>query len=307
MLIVGILFKGLTKSYLVGMSVVFAGTLVLVPLSTNANSIYQELATVDTESLKYSIEITEGVMKTLQKEKQGPLLYKDAMASIEAMAKVEVMDKYLDFYGKKIDPLEIRRVVNDIFAINLDRVSEEGEGKATRSYPDEIMQGVRKVLSIEGTPIEKDAYIMSLPKVKVMDLYLQYYGEKIESSEIRRVINQIYGINLNGISGLEAARISLYSKGQWISKTKRDLFEVHTGTGDIDVWIVPSEYFVEKTGLTTLPEELQALLEKLGYWYNSDKGAFYYTTNSDETVPDSFKGQTIGAISNVVTTYYPNL
>ncbi len=251
-------------------------------------------------SLKYSIEITKGVMKTLQKEKEGPLVYADAMASIEAMAKVEVMDKYLDYYGKKIESIEIRRVINDIFAINLNRVSEEGEGKATQAYPDEIMQGIRKVLSMEGTLVEQDAFIMSLPKVKVMDLYLEYYGDKIESSEIRRVINQIYGINLNGISGLEAARISLYSKGQWISKTERDLFEVHTGTGDIDVWILPSMYLIENTGITTLPEELQDLLKNLGYWYNSVKGAFYYSTNSNVTVPDVFKGQTMGAISNIV-------
>ncbi|MBE4909071.1 hypothetical protein IMZ08_13460 [Bacillus luteolus] len=223
-----------------------------------------------------------------------------ALASIEAMAKVEVMDKYLDFYGKKIDSIEIRSIVNDIFGINLNRVSEEGEGKATRSYPDEIMDGVRQILSMEGTLSEQEAYIMSLPKVQVMDLYLQYYGEKIESSEIRRVIDQIFGINLNGISGLEAARISLYSKGQWISKTERDLFEVHTGTGDIDVWILPSKYLIENTGISTLPEELQNLLKNLGYWYNSDKGTFYYSTNYNETVPDVFKGQTMGAISNIV-------
>ncbi|QOR68241.1 hypothetical protein IM538_09105 [Cytobacillus suaedae] len=248
-------------------------------------------------------------MKTLQKEKQGPLLYADSMPSIEVMTKVEVMDKYLVF-GKKIGSIEIRRVVNDIFTIDLNRVSEEGEGKATQSYPDEIMQGVRKVLSMEGTSVEKDTYIMSLPKVKVMDLYLQYYGDKIESSEIRRVINQIYGINLNGISGLEAARISLYSKGQWISKTERDLFEVHTGTGDIDVWILPSEYFVKNTGITTLPEELQDLLKNLGYWYDNEKGTFYYSTNSNETVPDSFKGQTMGTISTIVkqfTATHPEL
>lgn len=299
----GILLNGIKKITLVGVSFVITGTLVIAPFSTYAESINQELATVDTESLKYSIEITEGVMKTLQKEKQGQLMFEEALASIEAMAKVEVMDKYLAFYGKKIEPIEIRRIVNDIFAINLDRVSEEGEGKATRTYPNEIMNGVRTVLSMEGTPDEMDKYIMSLSKVQVMDLYLQYYGEKIEGSEIRRVINQIYGINLNGISGLEAARISLFSKGQWISRTDRDLFEVHTGTGDIDVWIVPSKYYMDSTETTELPEELQLLLKALGYWYDCDKGTLYYSTSNDETVPDSFKGQTIGAISSITKNY----
>jgi hypothetical protein len=246
-------------------------------------------------------------VKSLQKEMQGQLIFAEGLSSFEAKSKVEVMDKYLKQYGKKIGSKEIRRIVNDVFAINLDRVSKDGEGTATRFYPEEIMKGVRKVLLMGGKPSEKDAYIMSLPKVEIMDLYLQFFGEEIESSEIRRVINQIYGINLNGISGLEAARISLYSKGQWISKTDRDLFEVHTGKGDIDVWIVPSHYYIEQTTFTDLPVELQILLGNLGYKHNETIGAFYYSTESDETVPDEFKGQTIGAISGVIIKHFSHL
>ena len=67
--------------------------------------------------------------------------------------------------------------------------------------------------------------------------------------DIRGMINQIFGINLNGVSSLEGAGISLYSKGQWVLQSDKDLFVVYTGSGDLDVKVFPTEYFTKQTGL----------------------------------------------------------
>lgn len=172
-------------------------------------------------------------------------------------------------------------------------------------YPEEITQRIKKAIVHKGEQAS-EAYIDSLTKVEAMDLYLKDYGEKISPDEIRRVILEIFGVNLEGISSLEKLRISLYSKGQWIAQKAGDLFIVYTGANDVDVKIYPTAYFKERTGLNELPEKLIIKLKKLGY-KRSEGGALYYKNPLDESVSLTFKDKTIGAIGEIVMDGYIDL
>ena len=286
------LFPQVLKRILVVTTIVMlSGTTLSIPSTTvQAKSLKHELYQTEKDELKYSKEIIREVFKTLRREKKGPLRYDEAISLIEKMSKVEVMDHYLASYGKKVDAKEIPRIVNQIYSIDLKRISELGAGNQT--YPDEIIQGVKE--SLPKCLDEED--IPSLPKLEVLDLYLASYGKKIDGPEIRRVLNQIFGINLDGISSLEGSGVSLYSKDQWISQYNQDLFVVQTGLTDIDVWIYPTDYFTAQTGLEQLPEELQNRLKKMGYRYNEEVGALYYADPEGNSVPDQFKGQTLGTL-----------
>ncbi|MFG6147116.1 hypothetical protein [Halobacillus sp. B23F22_1] len=157
------------------------------------------------------------------------------------------------------------------------------------------------------SPKVNEEYLMNLSKIEVMDLYMQSFGQKISGPDIRSLINGIFGINLDGIAGLESSGVSLFSKEQWISQYERDLFVVHTGVTDVDVWVYPTAYFTEQTSLTELPGELQEKLKILGFTYNEGVKAFYYSHPNGESVSDDFKGQTLGTIIAFVHTYYEEI
>lgn len=199
------------------------------------------------------------------------------------MKKVDLMDKYLDSCQGEITSSEICSIVQSIFGFDLE---------------------TKPVLSKEG---DQDSPPTETTAKLAIDLGIEPYGKNISGSEIRKIINEIFSINLDAISSLDGSRISLYSKEQWVTQQEHDLFVVHTGVGDIDVKIFPTAYFTEKTGLTELPEELKQSLTSLGYYYNDKIGSFYYSNPSGEATPDSFKGQTIGAILKFIHQSYQNL
>ncbi|MGI8313743.1 hypothetical protein [Halobacillus mangrovi] len=257
-------------------------------------------------NFKYPLHIMFGVIMTLKKEHKGYLPLSEAIDIVHSMKKVEVMDSYLDFRRNKVNSREIRRIVKQVYDIDLDRVSELGAGKQVGTYPKEITDGVKLELADESIE-DLDAYIQSLTKVEVMDLYLEHYGKKIDGPEIRRVVNQIFGVNLDGISSLEGSGVALFSKDQWISKYDKDLFVVHTGLTDVDVWVYPTVYFTEQTGLTELPAGLQNALKGLGFEYNQEKDALYYANPTGESVPDQFKGHTLGTIIGFIKSNHANL
>lgn len=202
------------------------------------------------------------------------------------MTKVEMMDQYLESFGKNIGSKEICNVVNSIFKIDLDGaplLSNEQEFEAPTSK--------------ENTSIARVA----------IDTHLNQCGKEISGTEIRKIINQLFGINLDAISSLEGARISLFSKGQWIVQHEKDLFVVETGLGDVDVKIYPTNYFTEQTGLIELPASLQQSLSNLGYYYDEQIGSFYFLNPNGEAVPDSFKGQTMGIVIKEIQQSFTNL
>ncbi len=187
------------------------------------------------------------------------------------MTKIEMMDDYFKNIGKKIDSNDICKGVSKIYNIDIEKIP--------------LLPHIKGVY--ESTKM-------------AIDTYLKQYGEDITAVEIRKAINQLFGINLDAISSLEGAKISLFSKGQWITRHENDLFVVDTGVGDIDVNIYPTKYFIERTGLLDLPTGLRQELTGLGYSYDKKIGGYYFANPTGEPVPDSFKGQTIGAIIKAI-------
>ena len=230
---------------------------------------------------KYPSEIMGGVKKALK------LSHEEFEAQIEAMTKVDVMDKYLESFEKEISGSDIFHVVNQVFGFDLDSMSVLSEDNA------ELLDAS----SSTEVPLSR----------VVIDSHLDYHGTKITGTDIRRMVNQIFGINLNGVSLLEGAGISLYSKGQWVLQSDKDLFVVYTGSGDLDVKVFPTEYFTKQTGLEALPDDLQESLTKLGFYYDDEKGSYYFLDPTAEAVSDEFKGQTIGAIVQVIRPSYAHI
>lgn len=204
------------------------------------------------------------------------------------MKKTETMDKYLSSYGKKISSSEICHVVDLIFKINLDKVPILPKAK-------EEADGVSSSTGNE------------LVSKEVIDYYLNQYDGEITGAEIRKIINKIFGVNLDGISSLEGSGISLYSKGQWIVQHEKDLFVVHTGARDIDVKIFPTNYFTEQTGLVELPIDLQHSLTSIGYYFDENINSYYFLNPTGEAVPNEFKVKTMGAILGVIKNSFSNV
>lgn len=219
-------------------------------------------------------DILDRVKTSLKKDLGGKYSVTEMDAQIEAMTKAEIMDRYFDSFEEKINHSEIFHFIKSIFHFDID-----------------------------NKPIMTENDISSA----VIDSNMNQEEEKITGAKIRSIINQIFGINLDAISALDGARISLYSKDQWVLQHDKDLFVVHTGNDDIDVRIYPTKYFTEQTGLETLPKDLQHSLSKLGFYYDEKTRSYYYANPSGEAVPDAFKGQTMGTILNTIKQSYSSL
>jgi hypothetical protein len=201
------------------------------------------------------------------------------------MKKVDIMDKFFDSYQGKVTSSEICRIVSSIFKFDLE---------------------TKHVLSKELVEAEVVAPSESTAKMAI-DSGLAQFGKTVTGAEVRKLINQIFGINIDAISSLDGSRISLFSKDQWVLRQEQDLFVVHTGSGDVDVKVFPTDYFTERTGLKELPEDLQKSLTRVGFYFDEKAGSYYYSNPSGEAIPDAFKGQTIGAILKVIHHSYQNL
>ncbi|PGZ44565.1 hypothetical protein COE56_30000 [Bacillus anthracis] len=199
--------------------------------------------------------------------------------------KVELMDKHLDSHQGKITSTEICNIVMSIFKFDLT---------------------TKPVLSKEWIMARSGSSTENIA-IKAIDSILSHYGKKATGIEIRQLINQIFGINLDAISSLEGARISLFSKNQWVVRDEQDLFIVHTGLGDVDVKVFPTDYFTEQTGLEELPKDLKRSLTNFGFSCDERAGCYYYSNPSGEAIPDEFKGQVIGTILKVIHNSYQSL
>lgn len=199
--------------------------------------------------------------------------------------KVELMDKHLDSHQGKITSTEICNIVMSIFKFDLT---------------------TKPVLSKEWIMAGAGSSTEDIAKMAI-DSTLTHYGKKGTGIEIRQLINQIFGINLDAISSLEGARISLFSKEQWVVRDEQDLFVVHTGLGDVDVKVFPTDYFTEKTGLEELPKDLKQSLTNFGFSCDERAGCYYYSNPSGKAIPDAFKGQIIGTILKEIHDSYQSL
>lgn len=182
------------------------------------------------------------------------------------MSKAEAMDKLIEAYSEPWSSSAIIDIVREAFSLDLNALSD----------------------------------LVRPPRDVFEDFLSQRQDAPITGTDIRRRLNEAVGINLDGLSALDGARFSLFSKGQWMVRGERDLFVIHTGPGDIDATILTTDHYVQLTGTTELPPQLKDDLTALGYRYDETKQVYTYSDPGGNAVPDAFKGQTIRAIRQAI-------
>ncbi|PGT78087.1 MULTISPECIES: hypothetical protein [Bacillaceae] len=222
---------------------------------------------------------------------------------INELSKMDVLNTFLSDPNVTFNGTTFRKAIKDIFGLNLIEISNDGEGARLSIYPEEIMTGVTKALDQKARSFETDQHIMTLKKAEVMDLYLSIIPN-YSLEDLVRTINLVYGINLPGISSLEHARISLYTKSQWLIKNDHDLVVIYTGKGDIDVRVYPTPLLSSITGSSEFPDELKNKLISLGYQHNQVENEFYYCSPNNESVPNLFKEKTIKTICAFIDRHF---
>ncbi|XQY93651.1 hypothetical protein ACNRWW_09725 [Metabacillus sp. HB246100] len=218
---------------------------------------------------------------------------KDRM--IYSMPKIDVFHSFFQTTSLQITGSLFRKVVLSIFGLDLLAISNDGEGAKLTTYPNEIMELVSEALNLPNHSSETISKIMSIRKAKIMDLCIKQ-GNFHTYTDMNDLLKSIYGINLQGISSLEHAKISLFTKNQWLVKSDTDLFVVYTGKGDVDVKVYPTPYFREKFNTEEILFNLKEELTTLGYSYDNLKIEFYYKNQTGESVSNLFKEETIGCL-----------
>lgn len=254
------------------------------------------------EEAKYSKQVMRAVREDLGMDKKST----EFDSIIEKMPKVEVMDRYLASFGKKVKGNEVRQAIKEVFYVDLDIISKNNYGSQLAIYPEEVMKSLRASFNEMPASTKQDARIMELKKNEVMDRYIKEHDSKLNGAQNRVLINQIFGVNLDGISTLEHAQLAISSKGQWILKSDADLFVLKSSLDDVDVSVYATAYFEQVTGSKQLPESLKTKLMNLGFTYNEETGILYYINPTGESVPDAFKGQVLGIIVGTIKAEYKN-
>lgn len=278
-----------------------AGSVFAQEAPTNANPQSYKVQHIDQDT-KYSKHVMRAVRESLGVDSKSTQMD----SKIEQMPKVDVIDRYLASFGKKVKGNEIRRAVKEIFDIDLDVVSKNDYGSKLAIYTPAIMESLRASFNVAPDFTEQDARIMDLTKNAVMDRYIKEHDYKLTGAESRKLINGIFGVNLDGISSLEHVQLGILSKGQWILKSDTDLFILESSLDDVDVSIYATPYFEGLTGSRELPESMVMQLVALGFTHYEESDLLYYKNPTGGSVPDAFKGQVMGILIKTITTEYKN-
>lgn len=182
------------------------------------------------------------------------------------VTKTEKMDQYIEVRQDALDAETIRQAISRAFAVDVNKLSDK-----------------------EGMSF--DTVIASL---------LDRQGREVKGSEIRNLINERFGANLDALSGLEGSGVSIYSKGQWMTRDEKGLFVIRTDLKDIEASVYPTEYYKEKTGKAELPAHLVESLTKLGYTCQENLQCCQFREPGGKAVKDEFKGRTVGALLEAI-------
>ena len=224
----------------------------------------------------------------------------ETIISINQLPKIKAWEYYLSSFGKKLKGHEIRQAVKEVFDIDLDYVSKNDYGSKLSVYAPPVMESLRISLKEEASSTAKDGRIMNMSKNEVMDRYIKQQAYGLSAAEASLLINQVFGVNLVGISGLEGKQLAISSKGQWIVKSERDLFILESSLDDVDVSIYAGPQLQTVTGSSELPASLIARLTELGFAYQEKERLLYYKNPTGESIPDPFKGQLIGILLGTI-------
>ena len=180
------------------------------------------------------------------------------------MKKAERMDEALKTYGTQLTSNELFPLIHEIFGMDLDQVP--------------LLQA-------------------SSQKARhVVDQELTQRQGNLTGKGIRQFINELFGVNLEALSALEGAGISLYAKRRWVIAEQADCFVVYSGDGDRIARVFITPVYYERTGRLSAPKAMVDAFLKMGYIANSSHSSFYYESAEDAPVPDAFKGQTMGTL-----------
>lgn len=270
------------------------------PLTILGNGTDIAQAKTSVENQELTTKYPSKVMRTVRVELGVDKHSTELDSQISSMKQVDVLDIHLTSLGKNVTGKKIRNAVKDVFKIDLDSISKNNYGSKLTSYDSSIMETLRQTLGGTATSTELDEQIMNMSKAKVMDKYIDFNKNTLTAVQERTVINQIFGVNLEGISGLEYAQLSINSKGQWVIQNDNDLFVVSSSLDDVSVYVGVTDYFTQLTGSNDIPDSLKESLLALGYTYNEETNQLTYTNPSGESVPDAFKGQTMGIVVNAI-------
>lgn len=274
-------------------SVALLGTIVAAnaPIVAFAEAPEETVVTQHNEvqSTKYPLN----VMGDLRVALGGSHKSTELDSQINALSKMEVLATYLTD-KPNLNGNQVRKAVKDVFGIDLNKMSKNNEGNL--SYYTEVLEVVRAELGVDSQSTEKDDKINSKSKAQVMDIYLHSLDGDVSINDVQIVVNGVFGVNLAGISTLENARFSVKSKGGWISQKPADIFVVESTKGDIDVYIYPSDYFKENTGINGVPIEFREQLEQIGMTYNTELERMEYSTTNGESVPGDFKNEMMAIV-----------
>lgn len=297
-------FKALSKTIILSSlvtGVVFTGNALPAGASAESFSVAYETQLKDQDA-KYSKKVMRAVRTILGENPKSQV----SDNIIEKMPKVLVMDHYLTSFGKKVKGNEVRLAVEDVFGVQLDVISKENYGSQLVLYSEDVMRSLRVSFKEEPLSTNQDARIMALTKNEVMDRYIREHDYSLNGAESRLLINQLYGVNLDGISKLEHMQLGINSKGQWILKSDTDLFILESSLDDVEVSVYATPYFEMVTGSKQLPESLKGKLMDLGFSYNQETKILHYRNPTGESVSDAFKGQVLGGIVGTILTEYKN-
>ncbi|MBP2002002.1 hypothetical protein J2Z69_003058 [Paenibacillus shirakamiensis] len=241
-------------------------------------------------STLYAPAIQQAVYSMLSAQSSTPLSSSELEQSLAEMSKVQVMDAFLASSGDPLTREAIWNAVYHLFGFDLNKAPI----LSTYSRPKSVSTQQNNVSS-------------SLTFATEMEQRLNEHNHKMSGADIRGFINELFGINLDGLSALQQARISIYSKGQWVIHQDTDLIVIRTGEGDLFAEVFPTDYFKQKTGQSELPLALQQALSQLGYQRHQDSSIYSFQSETGTPIPDAFKGQTIGAIVKVIQQEYAQL
>ncbi|KGP70810.1 hypothetical protein [Pontibacillus yanchengensis] len=284
--------------------------------SVLAETDVKETSQQETLHKYYPTEIMEPVRKSMRINKHST--EKDEV--IMSRPKVEILERYYFGENKPKVGYDVKRAVEAIYGYDLDEISSYLYHAADKSfsrvstntinqeqYSAEIMKGVRKSLGIKEDSTSMDEQIMAMPKAKVFEHYFNGTANEKYAQEAKEVILNIYGINLQQISGLKNMGISIASKGIWITHSETDLFVIHSTTDDVGVKIYPTEYFKSSTGTSNLPNDVKNQIKELGFSYDNQIGAYYYENPKGVSVPDQFKGKVVQSLITEIKSEYAYL
>ncbi|HSP22078.1 MAG TPA: hypothetical protein VLQ20_07085 [Planococcus sp. (in: firmicutes)] len=289
--------------------VVLFSMMTSIALTGGVGSAFATEASKQTNPQTYEVQHAELEAKYSKKVMavlEESLAITSSPLSIEQMPKTEVMDRYLASFGTKVKGNEVRLAVKEIFGIDLDVVSKNDYGSKLAIYPEAVMVSLRASFNTDPSSTEQDARIMELTKNAVMDRYLKEHDYNLSGAQNRVLINQIFGVNLDGISSLERSQLAISSKGQWILKSDTDLFILESSLDDVDVSVYVTPYFEQVTGSSELPASLVKNLTDIGFTYIEESQVLYYKDPNNQSVPDAFKGQVLRTILGTINTEYKN-